>query len=239
MLTVAVETSTALGSVALYSEKKLLGEKSWQRSASHSELLTDSFQILLSETRKKVQEISHVAVGIGPGSFTGVRVAVNFARALAFSQNLPVRTLNSLSLLAHQPSLDEYSGVINVVQYAFRDIVYFASYKHDFGLGGDTLVELSPPEAHTVESLEKKITEPALLLGDGLEKLGEFFSTRLKSLCLRDKIYRDGPMAADFVSILTTELPDPLTDWIHTIPLYIRASEAEEKLKRGPKKSSR
>jgi tRNA threonylcarbamoyladenosine biosynthesis protein TsaB len=236
VITLAVETSTADGSVAIFSDKKIIGEKTWLRSAdrsrqaqgSHSELLTASFETLLNEIKLDLSAIQRVAVGIGPGSFTGVRVAVNFARAFAFGQKIPVVPLNSLELLAWQSPLQNYSGDILVIQYAFRDLVYAASYRRRDGQA--PLHEISAPAAYTFGELAAKLPAAGLVLGDGLEK-----SSRddINSNYLREKKYRDFPQASDFFTFLAQSPGARITDWIHTIPLYIRASEAEEKLKRS------
>lgn len=238
MISVAVETSTATGSVALFSGQKLLGEQLWSRDGSHSEFLTDSFQRLLKENNLHASSIQKIAVGIGPGSFTGVRVAINFARALAFSTGAKIFCLNSLELLAAQPALQYHAGPVSVVQFAFRDLVYFARFERH---PDKRLVHFRPslaPMAITAESLEGEYGEASLTVGDGPTRLMSRFSENFRTKMQRSQGLRDHPLASDFMQ---TEFLGPaptLTDWIHTIPLYIRASEAEEKLKRGLLKPS-
>ncbi len=233
MISVAVETSTATGSVALFANNKLLGEKTWSRDGSHSEFLTDCFSQLLNEHKILATAVQRVAVGVGPGSFTGVRVAVNFARALAFANSAKVYCLNSLELLALQPSLQNHVGRLSVVQFGFRDIVYAATYEQKLVEGRAQVFELEKPAALTAESLELKLNDAHLVIGDATTRLSARFSPEFLAKCLRQSNVRDIPMASDFVNSAFFMSNPTLTDWIHTIPLYIRASEAEEKLKRG------
>ena len=233
MLSVAVETSTATGSIALFSDSRLLGEKSWSRDGSHSEFLTESFQSLLAENQCSVREIQRIAVGLGPGSFTGVRVAVNFARALGFANSIQIFGLNSLALLAHQKAVQNQSGLISVCQFGFRDICYVATFQRQLDQGRATLVEIEAPSAKTAHDLQLSWSEPRIVIGDGLTRLSSRFSKDFleKMRSLPESSYT--PLAKDFASTEWLRSSPNLNDWIHTIPLYVRASEAEEKLKSG------
>jgi tRNA threonylcarbamoyladenosine biosynthesis protein TsaB len=231
MVFLGVETSTQKGSLALFKNRKLLGSLEWSRSGSHSEFITTSFQELLSSQKLNIREIKRIGVGIGPGSFTGIRVGINFSRTLAQSMGLPVYNMNSLHLLASQalPSKFLQSKLdIRIAQYGFRNLIYTAVYSLDEG----RIFEKEAPSAVTVSDLLERINSPTLIVGSGFDLIFTSSSSVKKPFLMRNPDLSDVPHAQFFSNTpALDESPAHLTDWIHTIPLYVRASEAEEKLR--------
>lgn len=147
MYTLGVETSSHQGSLTIFKERDILDSAQWSRVGSHSEFLTASLQSLLKKHNLTPQNLNRLAVGVA-GSFTGIRVGVNFVRALSYALRLPVFCLNSLHLLASQvrpPSILP----IRVAQYAFRDLLYTALYRQDEGL----VIQMEPPSALSVDDI--------------------------------------------------------------------------------------
>lgn len=247
MLTLAVDTASQIGSVALFNNGQIVAEKSWQRQESHSELITSETSALLQENQHTLHDLNHLAVNLGPGSFTGIRVGINLIRTLGYCLNLPVLGINSLELVAQQLikySFDNNFSIENsnqlptarIVQYAFRDLVYTASYQmiFDQGRGPTKVVERDPPRCLTFQDCLNLISAPTLVLGSGANLLIDLADSSKKSFLLRNPLLRDHSLSSDFGSFLALdEGPAHVNSWIHTIPLYIRASEAEEKLKSG------
>lgn len=228
MIWLACETSTHRGGLALFNKNTVLAYEMWERDGSHSEFITVAFQKMMTQTNILPQQIDLFAVGTGPGSFTGIRVGINFIRALAQSLNKRIINLNSLHLLALQPRLSS-SYKVRVVQYAFRNLVYTAEYD-----ARTSITELSEPLALTADQVSNLISEKTLVIGTGYERLREQFSPAAQSLIVRDPQFDDLPSALNFSTLVEADHHlGHLTDWFHTIPLYIRASEAEEKLKTG------
>jgi tRNA threonylcarbamoyl adenosine modification protein YeaZ len=95
MLTLAFDTSTAVATVALVRDVVALGE----RVSSASGVLADADE-LLREHGLEQTEVSRLAVGTGPGSFTGIRIGLAAARGLAFSLSIPVAGVSTLDALA-------------------------------------------------------------------------------------------------------------------------------------------
>lgn len=230
MITLAIDTAATHGSLALFNSKKIFASAQWQKTGSHSEFITLQMQKLLVDYDLKLTDISRLAVNIGPGSFTGIRVGINFARALAMSFQLPIFTCNSLNLLAHQ--VFKYPQFQNILcaQLAFGNWCYVSQCNFN----NNSLVEVTPPTALKTDDLASFIVTPTLVLGSAYTWLEKQLTTETKPLLLRHSSMRDYTLAQDFESThANDESLDQLTSWIHTIPLYVRASEAEEKLKAG------
>ena len=122
-LILCIETSTTQCSVALAKEGELLGLKEENSSRyMHSEWLHVFIETLLKDCGVSFDELTAVAVGMGPGSYTGLRIGVSTAKGLCFAQDLNLIALPTLDILAHQ--VNEVEGVLIPLLDARRMEVY-------------------------------------------------------------------------------------------------------------------
>lgn len=105
MLVLALDTATLVSSVALATEDTLLAEITLQTKKTHSELLMPHIQQLLAMANVDKKDIGAVAVSIGPGSFTGLRIGLATAKALAYALKIPIVGVPTLAALAYGCSL--------------------------------------------------------------------------------------------------------------------------------------
>ena len=99
MLILALETSTELGSCALWRDG-VVSERTCPPGKSHSETLLPLVRELLAEAGVKLGGLDAIAFGVGPGAFTGLRVACGVAQGLAVAANLPLIPVTSLETMA-------------------------------------------------------------------------------------------------------------------------------------------
>lgn len=217
MTLLAIDTSHAGGSLAIAKISSTgetdtdLNSLSWDAKSQHSEVALSSLESLLKIARVQIEQITHLAVNIGPGSFTGVRVGINLARTLGYALDLPILSVNRLALIAHslasQPT--EFTSIaLRAIQDQYYIGIFDPSLRLVHGpLSGnlDALNSLSR-QYHCTKVLIEGQT-PALKS----ETCAEQIVTQLSGL----RIYSS------------------FNPWHDTIPLYIRGSEAEEKLKKG------
>ena len=90
MKILAISCSTNFGSIAVGENQKILEKIEWERAQSHGELVTPYLQEITEKVGWDFSEIDLIAVDKGPGSFTGVRVAINSVKALAYSFETPI-----------------------------------------------------------------------------------------------------------------------------------------------------
>lgn len=100
MLTLAIETSGDLCSVALAYDQAIVADISFRHERHLLERLPETVERLLSTSGIVWKEIDRIAAGIGPGSFTGVRVAVTFAKTWAWALDIPAAGVPSLEAAA-------------------------------------------------------------------------------------------------------------------------------------------
>lgn len=101
MLVLAIDTSTKVGTVALYSDiNGIVAEINLNCGNTHSENAMQAIDTLFKMTGVLPKEVDKIAVSIGPGSFTGIRIGVALAKGLAYSLKKPIVGINELDAIA-------------------------------------------------------------------------------------------------------------------------------------------
>jgi len=101
MKILSFDTTNATLSVAILFDKKLVAGKNILENNKHSEMLIPAIEECLSQAKIWYQDLDAIAFTNGPGSFTGIRVGLSCAKALAITTNLPVISINSLEAVAY------------------------------------------------------------------------------------------------------------------------------------------
>ena len=129
MITLAIDTSTPRGAVALLRDDKPLAEGAFDRSQPGQNLFDTAAQ-LLSANQLRVDDLGLLAVGLGPGSFTGIRVGIAAAKGIALPRKLPIKGASSFDALALTalPQMPRDCPQLCVLGDARRDEIYFALY---------------------------------------------------------------------------------------------------------------
>lgn len=113
-LILSIETGTEICSVALGRDGKLLSLRENNDGRNHARLLGVYIEEILEEMDVRPEELDAVAVGMGPGSYTGLRVGVSMAKGICYGQNIPLIAVNSLQALAQVALEDFDAGILNV-----------------------------------------------------------------------------------------------------------------------------
>src|SRR3989304_5234685 len=125
MLILALDTSTDFCTVALGSDGNVIAEENVLAPRGHAEKLLSLIDAALKKVSLVPDQLGAIAVGMGPGSFTGVRIGVSTARALAQVLRKPVIGISSLDVLAYANP----GGKVSPVVRARENEVYFAVYE--------------------------------------------------------------------------------------------------------------
>lgn len=228
MKILALETSTIQASVAVVVDGAVVSYESTQRQRSHSEVGNVFVETCLKQAGLKLEQIDVFATGQGPGSFTGIRVAANIAKTFCYTYNKPLVTVDSLSILAQQ--LNKHDKPILSLINAYKNMTYTGLLQtSEEGLP----VFIKGPDAYSVIDLPNEIQTNAYVVGDGYLDYQEYFKPEFNSTLIRLDAADDYP-GARMLGILAHRkvLLGQTLDWKSFLPLYIRASEAEES-KRG------
>ncbi|MCL1990103.1 MAG: tRNA (adenosine(37)-N6)-threonylcarbamoyltransferase complex dimerization subunit type 1 TsaB [Defluviitaleaceae bacterium] len=160
MLTLAIDTSTRLLSIALMHGNDVLASVEKMTKNNQSEILMSSIEALMNEHQVKPTDLKAILVAIGPGSYTGIRVGVTAAKSLAYALHLPVVGVSSLEVMAH--ATDAREGIVVPMIDARRGTVFAGAYQKK---GGIVLAEAH----YSLDMLFERLVEAKVMLfvGDG------------------------------------------------------------------------
>ncbi len=219
----AFDTSSTRGSVALLEGRDLLAEIRMHSLHTHSKHLLSSIDFLLNRLGWKLGDLNLVAVGVGPGSFTGIRIGISTALGIAHSLGIAFAEISGMDALVHQVSF--LDGRIGVVRDAHRSQAFYAEY---IGKNGkirsaeeSALVDISDLEHHLAD-------RHLYLVGDvDICQLGEIKDS---SSHWPRIIPTDLFLAADIGRLaLTRKRKWRSGDYIISEPMYIRPPDALKK----------
>lgn len=166
-LIIAIETSGRNGSAALAAGDELLEKKEFSAPMKHSAELFPALQELLDGSRKTPQDIEQVYISVGPGSFTGLRIAVTFAKTMNIANNSKIVAVDSLDVIAAniKPNA-KYKKIASILD-AKRNQFFIAGYQIQSTkyekIGKDSLMT-----AGQFKEQFANTNEPIWLLGEGL-----------------------------------------------------------------------
>ncbi|WP_417913870.1 tRNA (adenosine(37)-N6)-threonylcarbamoyltransferase complex dimerization subunit type 1 TsaB [Candidatus Electronema sp. JM] len=224
-LILSIETAAGCGSVALTRggarDGRLIAEAAVHAEITHSRRLLGSVEWVMQSVGADWRDLAAVAVSIGPGSFTGLRIGLAAAKGIVFAAAKPLICVPTLDAVALSCPLAD--GPLWCVMDARKQEVYAACY----GPEG----QICPAEAVRPEVLAEKIALPAVIAGPGLAEYYHIFSRIAGLRCIPPALSspsaaKIGFLAAD--KLARGESSDPAA----AAPLYVRASEAEVNLKK-------
>ena len=230
-LILSFDTSTTCCSIAVTAgwgeDFAVLGTLSLCSSVTHSRRLLSSIDWLLNELSITLADISAIGVGLGPGSFTGLRIGMATAKGLAYGSEKPLIGICSLDVLAAAVRSEK---LVCAVLDARKKEVYHCFYRCNESLEtrrcGRPMV--SPPE-----TLAELIEEPVVMVGDGVSVYSPLLSDKLGPL-LETAHPRLHHPAADMLGGLAGReyRKGNFLKMAEAVPIYVRSSDAELSLKR-------
>ena len=226
MSILSIDTSSQVSSVSVLSAECVAAEISMQGALTHSETLMPHIETALAMARVKKDELDGIAVSIGPGSFTGLRIGLASAKMMAYALHIPLIAVPTLEALAHHcvcegvrlvPVMDAQKGNVYVQEFTWR-------------ADGDalTLHEESSlailPLAEVIARLSKT-EQPVLLLGDAMQrKVDVELPVNVRLAPIHARMPRAACVGlAALTRLARGETDEPVT----AVPLYLRRSEAE------------
>ena len=230
MLILAFETSAKAASAALLEENRLLAECYQNTGMSHSQTLLVMAQDLLKQCGKTVDDVTHVAVAAGPGSFTGVRIGVAAAKGFAWGKELPCCGVSTLEAMALGAGV--FSGYVCPVMDARRAQVYNALFYMDNGI----CTRITEDRAIALADLQQELLEldgPIFLVGDGAVLTHNTLSNTVPELILPPEWKQHQRAVGVGLAALKLIRAETSCDGAALVPNYLRLSQAErERLER-------
>lgn len=223
MLVLGIDASAGPASVAAAQDGRLLGEFFVNTKQTHSQTLLPMAEALLSSLGLACKDLDCIAVTNGPGSFTGIRIAVGCVKGMAFPFDTPCCAVSTLEAIAYSGACCKGS-VLCAAMDARCGQVYHALFEAD----GQGIVRLTEDRAVSIQELEgecRKYGDRLLLLGDGAQLCQKEFGAWGARLAPEGMRFQRAGSAALLAAGRPAVSPEELR------PMYLRMPQAERELK--------
>jgi tRNA threonylcarbamoyladenosine biosynthesis protein TsaB len=219
VIVLGIDTSGYVNAVGVSDGSRVLVNETFSARTDSLEQIVDNIDTTLKKAGLSLKEVEGIGVGLGPGSWTGIKVGVTVGKMLAFSTNKPIAGISTLEALAYAVR-DKSPLTCSIVSAGIRDTVYAAFYRSSDREGNFF--------TGNVKDLTPLIKEPILLVGSDIESYREIIVKENASLKNKITTLEALPSGAAVACLAATRLgngdhDDPLS----LTPLYLKDSTAK------------
>ena len=228
MLVFGIDTCCMAATAALMNTDVMLAQTVISHKKTHSQMMMPQIESMFALSGISPSDVDAFAAAVGPGSFTGVRIGVATAKAMAQASNKPCIAVSTLEALAHASTC--FNGIISPILDARRNQVYNALFESD----GTKLFRKCDDRALALSELIDELSalgRDVLFMGDGVlvyreeiaEKLGSraHFAAKVNNLNLGGSVAEIGIEKLKRGEVLSYNA---------LVPQYVRLSQAERDL---------
>jgi tRNA threonylcarbamoyladenosine biosynthesis protein TsaB len=232
MLVLGIDTATQIASVGITRDGEVLAEESLHERAcglrlNHTETLLPLIGRVLAQAGVTLPEIAGIGVSIGPGSFTGLRIALGTAKGFAYAMGQKVVGVPTLGALAR--TVSEGEGLVCPLLDARKGEIYAALFRRAYN---GQLVQLLADQVLLPQQFLGQITEPCLFVGDGATAYRELIQHTCGALAEILPFTTHHPRGAIIARMAWERLQVGGADDLQSlVPVYVRTPEAV--VKRG------
>ncbi|NLT96266.1 MAG: tRNA (adenosine(37)-N6)-threonylcarbamoyltransferase complex dimerization subunit type 1 TsaB [Clostridia bacterium] len=227
MIILSIDSATPVAGVAVIDQNTILAESFLNTGNTHSEQLLPLIDRTLREVKLSLNDLDAIAVSIGPGSFTGLRIGLATAKGLAQVSGLKLVAVPTLDALAQ--NLADLDGYICPILNARKGEVYTALYETEEGeIKRISEYQAVKPQVlcEKIRGLDNKVT----FLGDGVFEYRDLISSLLGRQAHWPSVNNLLPRPSSLALLGLKKLQRGKTEDIYTLlPFYLRKSEAEIK----------
>lgn len=241
MRILGIDASTPTASVAILENGELVVEEIYpknlvdsredpaHRVGNHAEIILPLIQLTLEQARIALADLSGIALSIGPGSFTGLRISLATVKGIAYGAGLPVVGISTLH--ANAARVTGGDGIICALLDARKHEVYAALFQRHNGslkrLSEDTVLSIAEA-MERIRILSAGATRSLTIVGPGAKVYEPLLAQRFGKAALIAPGSEFGSVAAQVAALSWDRFCAATTDALGALtPYYLRASEAE------------
>lgn len=222
MKILGIDTTTKFLTLGIYDNSKLY-EYTLETGTKLSVLLVPTIERVLNNLGLRPSQIDYFACGLGPGSFTGMRIGMAAIKGLSYALRKPVIGIPTLDIIALNAGIE--NGIIVPIIDAKRNFIYFSAYQ----VKGGVLKKTAPYQLLKEEELLKKIKDKSVVLGDALTLYKDKILMRVKAAQILDNDYWY-PRAHNLISLALEKIKaKDFTDSFKVKPIYLYPKECQVK----------
>lgn len=217
MKSLFITTSTKLASISLYDDKGMLANINVNVKKTHSTWLIDQISSLFDWTSSNISEIENVIVSVGPGSFTGVRIALSAIKGMFVNSDVNVYSVNELDALGYQGYMIYRKDVLAIID-SNKEKIYYGYYRKGIRVGKLKVSKLN-------DVLKEYENQDIGFMGDGAINYSDKIIELGYTLDLSDTFLRLN--STIFNDMYKNNMLEKV-DLFNLVPEYLEKSQAEK-----------
>jgi len=227
MIVLGIDTSGYANAVGVIDDDRIMADFTFAARTDSLEKIVSNIDFVLKKANLLLEDVQGFGVGLGPGSWTGIRVGVTVAKILAYSTNKPVSGVPTLEVLAYNAR--NIPALICPIINAVRDTVYAAFYRMKNG----NLIKASEYYVGDLQGLSEMVKEPTVFIGTGAQAYSQLISQALGSSGIGIEAIEDAPKGSTVALLAANRLKRGKSDDVLSLePLYLKESTARAFLDR-------
>ena len=220
MIVLGIDTSGYVNAVGVIDGSRVLADRIFPAQTDSLEQIVDNIDTTLKKAGLALAQVDGIGVGLGPGSWTGIRVGVTVGKMLAFSAGRPVCGVPTLEALAF-PARTEAPLICSVIAVGVGDAVYAGFYSPE----GNSVKRIGEYYIGDIKGLAGLITKPAVIVGAEAEQYARFIRPPSG---IKIKTTAALPSGAAVASLAAIRLARGDSDAALSLtPLYLKESTAK------------
>ena len=219
MIVLGIDTSGYVNSVGVVNDSRILADSIFPARTDSLEQIVDNIDSTLKNAGLTLEDVQGIGVGLGPGSWTGIKVGVTVGKMLAFSTGKPVCGVPTLETLAYS-ARHESPHVCSVISIGVGDAVYAGFYHTE----NDTISQIGGYYVGDIKGLTTLITGTCVIVGTGVSPHAQLIA---QALGIKVRALEAVPGGAVIASLAARRLDRGERDEALSLtPLYLKESTA-------------
>lgn len=228
MKILGIDTSGYANAVGVIDGDRTLADYVFETRTDSLEKIVANIDFALKEAKLTLEDIEGFGVGLGPGSWTGIKVGVTVGKILAFSTNKPVSGVPTLEVLAYD-ARNTSALICSIINAGTKDTVYAAFYLAK----NDTVNRTGEYYVGDIHGLSERIKEPTVFVGSEVQSYSKLISQALGSSGISIEAREAVPRGSVVALLAATHLECGESDDVLSLePLYLKESTAKAFLSR-------
>lgn len=221
MIALGIDTSGKPCSVSVMKDSVIIGEYMINHDMQHSSILMPMTEKILKDLNVEPSDLSHLAVNIGPGSFTGLRIGISCVKALSKALDIPIAAYDTFRVIAE--NMAGFEGYVLIVSDALKETFYSKLFKSD----KNGFTEASEASVRDIHEL-KEITDGKdhlAIIGDAAVSRRKLFEDNFPESFIAPS-FMCYPKSSALLSILDEDIRKGTLPSTEALPLYMRKPQA-------------
>ncbi len=222
MKVLGIDTSGYANAIGVTDGDRILADFTFEARTDSLEKIVSNIYFVLKSANLTLEDIQGLGVGLGPGSWTGIRVGVTVGKILAYSAVKPICGIPTLEVLAYN-ARNTRALICPIINAGTKDTVYAAFYRTK----NDTVSRVSEYYVGNIQGLAEMVKEPAVIIGSEAKSHSNLINQALDSSSISIDAIEDVPKGAVVALIAARRLECGESDNVLSLtPLYLKESTA-------------